>query len=306
MMYFPSGRFLKVAICGFDILVANLVWLRAIQYYGQHVLTDYQYEWLPHIFNILTKLDPLFINGYRFGGVIISEDAQNPKEAKVLLKRGIVHNPLRWELPFDIGFICYTIDKDYHNAAKYFKLAALREGPQGRAIRFAAHSFRKAKEWRRAKDLWREVMKNATHERKIELAQRSICYIRVDEEIEDLMKVITKFQIREKRRPEDLGELVEKGYIREIPDEPFGGRYLLGEGGVATSTTLLLDELEFIVRFLNHRISAYRTAKAKFPEKLEDLIKEKFIPKIPRHPFGKQYFYDANQGKVIISYKRRQ
>lgn len=300
MLYFPSGKFLKIIVCDFDILFSNIVWLRAIQYYGQHALTDYHYPWLSHIFDILTQLDPYFINGYRFGGILISEDGGKPEEAIKLLKRALDYRPETWEPLFDIGFIYNMIIKDYNKAARYFKLASLNEGYNGRSIRFAAHSLRKAKRYSLAKEMWEIVLKNAQHEKRKDTAIRSIRYIQIDADIDTLQKLANKYKKVYGRYPSNILELKEAYLINEIPAEPFGGRYLITDDGIVMSTTLLNDELELKVRFLNQRIKAYKIAKGKYPDKLGDLVKEGFLVEIPSHPFDEMYIYDKVKGEVLM------
>ncbi len=300
MMYFPSGRFLKIVVCDFDIFVSNIVWLRAIQYYGQHALTDYNYPWLTHIFDILTRLDPLFINGYRFGALLIAEDAGSPAEAIKLLRRAITNCPDRWEPLFDAGFINYFLLKDFNKAGRYFKLSALREGFSGRSIRFAAHAFRKAKKYKFAKDLWQIVLKNAQTEKRKETALKSLYYIQIEEDIDSLQRFVHQYRRKFDVLPKGLTELVNARLLTKIPAEPFGGKYILIMDSIVSSTTLLLDELEMNANYLNQRIMAYKAAKGKYPDKLDDLVKEKFIREIPKNPFGNPYIYDRNKGKIIL------
>jgi len=300
MMYFPSGVFLKSAICDFDMFVANFVWLRAVQYYGHHALTDYHYPWLAHIFNVLFSLDPKFVKAHRFGGVLISEDGGRPHAAIELLKKAVLCNPEIWGLTYDIGYINYAILNDYHEGGKYFKFASLYEGPTGRSIRFAAHSFRKAKEYALAKHLWKDVLRSAETERRKETALRAIRYIQIEEDIEILRGLVKAYITKVGHTPRELMDFVTRDLLDSIPTEPYGGRYLLKDDSMVTSTTLLFDELELIVKFLNQRITAYSAAKGRFPTALDDLIKERFVDNIPKNPFGIAYDYDRSQGKVLL------
>ncbi len=300
MAYFPSGRFLRIVVCDFDILFSNLVWLRAIQYYGHHALTDYNYPWLYHIFDILTQLDPLFMNGYRFGGVLISEDGGQPVEAIKLLKRAISYRPQSWEPLFDIGFIYYVIIKDYNKAGRYFRLAAINEELGGRSIRFAAQALRKAKKYKFAKDLWHQVLLTARTEKRKETALRSMRYIQIEEDIDTLQQLVRAYKGKYGRSLPNLSELKKIDLIKEIPVEPFNGRYLISDSDVVTSTTLLFDELELKVRFLNQRINAYKIAKGRAPDDLTDLVKDGFLKAIPPNPFGDEYVYDKIKGEVLL------
>ena len=90
-------------------LAADFVWLRGIQYYGYHLMSDRKYEWLGHVFGILTSLDPRFIGAYHFGAMTLAWDARKPHEAMDFLTTGMKTNPMSWQIPFDAGFICYML-----------------------------------------------------------------------------------------------------------------------------------------------------------------------------------------------------
>lgn len=66
LAYFPSGVALREAAIEYREIVADFIWLTAIDYYGRHQETDRRYEWLGHIFEILTTLDPRFVGAYHF------------------------------------------------------------------------------------------------------------------------------------------------------------------------------------------------------------------------------------------------
>ena len=104
-MYFPSGKLTEIASVGFDSLASMMLWLRGIQYYGAHKRGDQYYLLAEHIFETITDLDPHFINAYRFGAFVISQDMGQPVGGAELLRKGIRHNYESWELFFDLGFL---------------------------------------------------------------------------------------------------------------------------------------------------------------------------------------------------------
>jgi hypothetical protein len=103
LFYFPSGNFIQGKVGGFDNLIADWVWLRAIQYYGHHRLTDAKFTFLGHILEVLTTLDHRFIHAYTFGSLLLTHDAEDPDTALELLKKGSQKNPERKDL-FTIYF----------------------------------------------------------------------------------------------------------------------------------------------------------------------------------------------------------
>ena len=157
LMYFPSGRFLKESALGHTTTLADIAWLRAIQYYGHHRMTDRKYEMVGHIFDIITTLDPSFIHAYVFGAVVLSQDAGKPEEGLTLLRKGMRQNPDNWLLAFETGFIYYVILHDCESAGRYFALSSRLPNAPDMTSRFAAFVQEKAGHTETAFELWSEI-----------------------------------------------------------------------------------------------------------------------------------------------------
>jgi tetratricopeptide (TPR) repeat protein len=174
LMYFPSGKFLKQGALGHTTTLADIAWLRAIQYYGHHRLTDKKYDMVEHIFDIITTLDPNFIHAYVFGAVVLSQDAGKPQEALALLRKGMRHNPDNWLLAFETGFIYYVILGDYQTAGRYFALSSKLPKAPGMTSRFAAFVEERAGHTQTAIELWSEVARVTDNKFIKEMAEEKI------------------------------------------------------------------------------------------------------------------------------------
>jgi len=157
LMYFPSGRFLKEASIGHEMLVADLAWLRAIQYYGKHRQTDQDYNMAGHIFDVVTTLDPYFRNAYVFGALVLAQDAGEVERGLDLLHKGIVKLPEEWMLPFETGFIYYICKADMAQAHRWFMQAAKLPGHPESVERFAAFTAARTGDLETALELWIEL-----------------------------------------------------------------------------------------------------------------------------------------------------
>lgn len=51
---------------------------------------------------------------------------------------------------------------------------------------------------------------------------------------------------------------------------------------------------------LNQAISMFQVDKGRWPKDLNELVAEKFIPKIPEAPFGSKIVYDAGTGTAKV------
>lgn len=113
-LYLKSGRALKAFSFGFHGWLADLYWLRTIQYFGGKLAAanagqapinlaevgNWKLDALPGLLDSVTELDPQFIAAYRFGAIFLPETA-----AVELLTRGLRENPADWRLALDLGYV---------------------------------------------------------------------------------------------------------------------------------------------------------------------------------------------------------
>jgi len=57
IIYLPSGKYLKYATFGYSSMLADLIYIWAIQYYCNYNIPD-RFQYLEHIFSIISVLDP--------------------------------------------------------------------------------------------------------------------------------------------------------------------------------------------------------------------------------------------------------
>jgi tetratricopeptide (TPR) repeat protein len=242
MAYFPSGRFVSEASIEFQSLAADLIWLRGIQYYGYHLMSDRKYEWLGHVFDILTSLDPRFIGAYHFGGITLAWDAGKPHEAIDFLVKGMKANPMSWQIPFDAGFICYMLLHDYGRASAFFEVASKMPNAWFILARWAAIAKSKSGDYQTAREMWLDILRGTENRKLKELVVRQLTILKLEETLAQLQAAVHKFEEDKKRLPTDSAEypfyyeLLDAGYIERIPEEPFGGRFYLKDGKVLTTT----------------------------------------------------------------------
>jgi hypothetical protein len=157
LLYYPSGVWVRQATLGYETAAADLAWLRGIQYYGEHRLSDQRYDMIGHVMGIVADLDPRFVQPYVFGGFTLAQELKQPERGLALLQRGLRANPDNWQLAFEVGFLYYVSLHDYANAARYFALASRMAGSPDYVARFAAWSSQRAGNSAMAILLWRRV-----------------------------------------------------------------------------------------------------------------------------------------------------
>jgi hypothetical protein len=123
-LYLWSGGQLKSMAPGFELLLADLYWIRTVQYFGgQRVFArDKRFDLLTPLADITTTLDPRMEIAYRYGAVFLSEPkptgAGLPHEGIALLEKGVRENPRSWRLRQDLGMFHHIFLNDSHTAAR--------------------------------------------------------------------------------------------------------------------------------------------------------------------------------------------
>jgi len=123
-IYLPSGRHTKALTLGFSNLAADVLWVRAVSYFGGHMLTETEYPWLYRILIQVTTLDPPFQYPYLFGGMALALRPETVDESIAMLARGMTNYPGDWRYPFYIGFNAFYNQHDPERAASLMRFAA--------------------------------------------------------------------------------------------------------------------------------------------------------------------------------------
>lgn len=228
LMYFPSGTALRALSMGFYAPLSDLVWLRFIQYYGEHRMTDVRFDLMYHILDILTTLDHRFLYAYSLGGLMLTHDAQRPDQARRLMKKGMMTNPDDWRLPFMYGFIHYVFLREYRIAQTYFRISSQKPNAPDTPKRWAAFvTYFRLGNLKTALALWIDLYNNTENPEEKMIAEKYIKKIKMKLDLELLNQRIEDFIQGQERRPYYLKELVSYGYLDSLPAEPHGGTYIL-------------------------------------------------------------------------------
>ena len=176
LSYYPSGRRLSLATLGHAETFADLAWLRAVQYYGEHRRTDLRFTRLYHVFDILTSLSPHFVPAYVFGGFALAQEGNDFPHAEALMLKGLEANPSSGRLAFELGFLYYVRPggRDLPHAAEYFEQAARLPDAPPSSHRFAAYVRQNAGDLAVARALWRDVAEASENVYLREMAEREI------------------------------------------------------------------------------------------------------------------------------------
>ncbi|MEO0304918.1 MAG: hypothetical protein ABIM78_00505 [candidate division WOR-3 bacterium] len=228
ILYLPKGEILKYIALDHRNTLSDYFWLLFIQYYGHHLQTDLQFPYLYPITNIITDLDEKFLHAYTFGSVNIAHHLKDKLSVTKLLMKAMYKNPEKWEYPFWMGFLNYVFFKDYKTAGIFFKLSTFKKDAPPVCYRFYAFTYyKKLKNLEIALKLWEYMYNSVKSEVEKEIAKDYIKRTIMKIHMRDLNILIKKFKEKEGYSPLSLRELLEKGYIKEIPKHPYDGYYII-------------------------------------------------------------------------------
>lgn len=237
-VYLPKAEYLRPMSLGFSNVMADILWFRAISYFGAHYRSDRVYPWLAHMCDLVTDLDPRAEHVYRFAGVILPWEAGEADQGIRLLEKGIRTFPDSWVMHYWLGFNYYFFKSDFKQAAEYMRRAAELPGAHPNAARLAALLYTKQYGADTASELLREMERNVQDPQMREVVRRHLVEAQLSDGLELLTQAVSIYKVRFGQFPNRLEELVSTGIIAAMPHEPFGGQFRLNPAtGVVTSSS---------------------------------------------------------------------
>lgn len=231
-----SPSVLKKISLGYDSLLADIYWTRAVQYYGERVGTaNAQFGLLWPLVDIATTLDPKLIVAYRVGSIFVSEPgiggAGRPDLAVQLLQRGIAANPEEWRLRTDLGFLYYWWLRDYPSAAAAYLEASKNPQAPPWAKMMAARVAQKGGSIETSRMIWSELAESTKDPTIRKRAITMLRGLKAQEDENHLDELAEAYKKRFGRYPLSSTELRDAGMLPGIPVDPGGYPYEFGPDG---------------------------------------------------------------------------
>ncbi len=236
VLFISSPKLLKRMSLGYDGLLADIYWTRAVQYFGgRHHANAQEYALLAPLLEITTALDPHLTVAYEFGSNFLAPNPPNgaglPQRAIELAEFGIRNNPNDWHLYYDLGFIYYMDLKDYPKAADAFARGSQVPGAHPFLKVLAAQMATHAGELQTAQMLWTATYKTSKDANIKANAVAHLRALQVDEDVTNLEALLTLYRRKTGHFPAGFQELEAAGLLRGIPVDPLGVPYKLTPDG---------------------------------------------------------------------------
>jgi hypothetical protein len=232
-----SGAMLKKLSLGYDPLLADIYWTRAVQYFGERVgVPGATFELLGPLLDITTTLDPQLMVAYRFGAIFLSEQvpagAGRPDLAVDLVKKGIAANPDQWRLYGDLGLIYSIHLKDYQKAAEAYLEGSKNPHAQIYMKAMAATVAQKGDSLETSKLIWAEVYSTTQDPLIKKRARQHLESLDAVTDLRELNQESETYWKKFGHYPATMQELRDAGLAAGKLEDPEGFPYVMGAYGV--------------------------------------------------------------------------
>lgn len=242
VLYVWSGEHIRKLSPGFENLMADIYWLRTVQYFGgvRAFSREKRFELLEPLANITISLDPRFEMAYRYGAVFLCEPwpigAGNPRAGVALLERGVRTMPGSWRLRQDLGFFLFFFLGDAQRASEVLLDAARIPGAPFFLETLAADLLGRSGERATARRIWTRLSEEWAEGSLKWNAQHQLRYLDALDALDRVRAAAAGFQVRNGRPPSSLGELRALGArLQWVDPDGFPWAYNPATGAVAIS-----------------------------------------------------------------------
>jgi hypothetical protein len=249
VLYVQSPEVARRMALSYDMLAADVYWIRAIQHFGgtrRATSGEKNYELLYPLLDMATGLDPYYNIAYRFGAIFLSQSKPDgpgrPDLAEKLLLKGLKASPTKWEYMHDIGFVHYWARHDYQTAAQWFERGSRLPGAAWFLKPLAAVTLAEGGERNTSRLLFGSLAESGESEWVRKDAARRLRQLDAMDAIDALRPIVAHHRAGRGPAPITWPDLVRAGALRAIPTDPDGFVFALepssGDVELAPNSTL--------------------------------------------------------------------
>jgi hypothetical protein len=222
----PDPELARLAALGFESLLADYYWMRAVQIVGSPAGPRGHDHQIGRLIDVVTTLDPWVDHPYRFAALWMTEDEAAVRHANALLERGIVHHPDSWLNRFYLGFNHFFYFGENAEAAAVLEPAVSMRGAPRYLGRLVARlqSDAEGGELEAASAFLGELLRQTNDPYVTAEYEKALDEIEAERRARLLDAAREEFSRRHGRDISSVSELVQgkPPVLRELPAEPHG------------------------------------------------------------------------------------
>lgn len=244
-LYLPEARYVKLVTFGFDNFAADVLWFNTINYFGKQYLENKDYRWFAHMCELVTTLDPQAIQQYEFCGTLLSWVVKDPKASNKLLSRAIQHHPAHWRFYYQRGFNYWYFLNNQEKAKQEFLRASQIPNAPDFLVSLASRLMVETESPGVAIAFLKDMLEHAKDKLVREALQDKLKRAYISRDIRLIESVKNRYEKEMGNTVTKIEQLVAPGYLKFIPNDPFGGSYQLNPDSNAVETTTGEKGLDF-------------------------------------------------------------
>lgn len=231
----PTIATLKAISLGYDSVVADYYWMRALEFFGTGKYNAVGYPLLEPLLKRSLALDPYFKSAYTFAGTALTLPKMDPAKSNALLEQGLKYRPDVWQIPFYLGFNRYYFQQDYAGAAEALGIAAKFADAPPLTTQLATRLAAQAGKPEYGIQLIDQILEGVNDEqtRASYLERRKA--LQLDVELNFLNRQVQRYRDDFKREPTSINDFVTAHYLSEPPHDPYDKPYRIESDGFVHS-----------------------------------------------------------------------
>ncbi|MBE0604593.1 MAG: hypothetical protein IH611_13335 [Deltaproteobacteria bacterium] len=231
---------------GFRNLLADVAWLQAVQASGNRKMTRGDYDRFSDLLGTVTRFDPRFMVPYLAGGLVLGESRAHAAKAIELLEAGEKRFFLEWRFPFYVGYIYYFVVGDPSKGGEAIMRASRTPGSPAYFPLLASRMLSEGYRPETALVFLKEMVEQESDLQRRAMLEERIRLIAVERDLQVLEKAVADYRSRFGVFPGRIPDLVRAGVLGRIPEEPYGGEYVLSADGRVRSSRAPEERLKVL------------------------------------------------------------
>lgn len=236
--YVLPSKFSRILAFGYKGLFSDYLFLKGVTFYGerqlmQQQLSDRDWNYLVTTLDVSTDLDPYFFDPYILAEGLMAWEGKLD-EANKLLEKGRKYRDFDWRIPYFIGFNYFYFLHDYDRGGDYIMEAAKLPGSPEFLPTLAARLAYYGGKSKTAIVFLRGMIEQTKDPRLRSAMETRLLALERAAELEELVE---RFKAELGQPPSRLNDLVSAGYLDRLPEDPYGGEWVIMKTGRVFSTS---------------------------------------------------------------------
>jgi hypothetical protein len=216
---------------GFRNLLGDIAWLEAVQVSGNMRMKRDDYDRLSDLLATVIRFDPRFEVPYLLGGIVLGDSPHHTAAALQILAQGEQQFSEEWRFPFYTSYIRYfSLGQPVEGGMALLRASRIPGSPPHFPL-LASRMLSEGHRPETALAFLQNMIERETDPRRKTSLEERMRRVEVERDLQSMEGAIAEYTSRVGVPPRKLDDLVQSGMLARIPEEPYGGKYVLTPDG---------------------------------------------------------------------------